>query len=774
MTTYRIVTAPKRDSRHWTPSTITWSRIVAWCSNPGSVKEAGNYILGDLRPSTVTHPGDPNPCTNIHRRKGDVVSRGVLTLDVDHPTADFVDAAMLLLPGAALIHTTFSSSPDSPRYRVLIPLDRALLPDEYVTACRSVMRMLGEEQFDPGSSQPERYMFRPAAQHPEWFSWWEIPGDPTPAEVLLSDHEDDLSSKEAPSTRKRDPFTVEGTVGSFNRAYADDWQQLIDAYELPYEPDGVDRWHLVGARSVAGMGPIGPGLVFSHHATDPAAGVACSAFDLVRLHRFGFLDEDAKPGTPINKMPSTLAMLDLAVIDHRVMAELFTADFDEELNDIAEEHAWKTQLRLRRNGDFVDCISNWDLVKKHDPIFSLLYYNELSLSVETEGNLPWRPLGRGGPVFTSVDRAALAHHLERTYRVRPARFFVDELVNTTAQQRFVNPIREYLNSLEWDGTPRLEECLPGVKPTDYTRMVARKSMVAAVARQLDPGCKWDHSLVLFGPEGLGKSWWIDKISRGFSASLGRIGDKDTLLTMQRSWIMVSDEGHSLRKADADVQKEFLTRCEDVFRLPYERESIVHPRRCVIWGTTNDEVFLRRQEGNRRFLIVHCEERVDFTLLTDEYIDQLWAEAVHLYRGGETLFLGELESENAVRERERFTEEDALGGLLQEYLDTLVPPTWDQMSTDSRKLWLANQADGLEAPGTELQTVVCSVQLWAEALGRRPGEHRRLDLLEISNAMKRVPGWEMLPGRHRLPNYGPQQAFGRVTGDRLRRQPGTLA
>src|SRR5699024_12437129 len=89
---------------------------------------------------------------------------------------------------------------------------------------------------------------------------------------------------------------------------------------------------------------------------------------------------------------------------------------------------------------------------------------------------------------------------------------------------------------EWDGTPRLEEALPGVVPTDYTRLVARKCLVAAVARVFDPGCKWDHTLIIYGEEGLGKTHWISRMSKGYTAPLGDIRSKDTLLSMQRSWI----------------------------------------------------------------------------------------------------------------------------------------------------------------------------------------------------------------------------------------------
>lgn len=745
--TFAVATAPRRDSRLWRQGTVTWRDLTEWTQNPADSKECGNYLLGTLRDGV--------------RSKTTVLSRSCLTLDADTAGDALPETVELVLGYAAIVHTTYSSSPDALRLRIIIPLDRELMPDEYVMAAQVVMQRLGVGQFDPGSSQPERYMFKPAAQRPEWYRSWIIDGDPAPADELLAGFNQDLSDRPVPKPNqsKRDPFSIDGVVGAFNRAYTID--EAIREYALPYQPAGEGRWSLVGARSTAGVNTVAPGLVFSHHVTDPAWNRTCSAFDLVRLHRYGELDEGLSSQTPVNRLPSHTAMLELASMDAKVVAELVGAEFTSEMEGVAEEVSWKLRLKLhKRTGAFLDTIENWDLVREHEPVFQGLQYNELTMAVESGTDLPWRPLSRGGEVFSGVDRAALCHYLERQYHLRPSRSFIDELINTTAHQRYVNPIKDYLLSLEWDGLPRVETCLPGVRPTAYTKMVARKSMVAAVARMLNPGCKWDHSLVLYGSEGLGKSHWVDRMSRGYSATLGRIGDKDTLLAMHRSWIMISDEGHSLKKADADVQKEFLTRTEDVFRLPYDREATAHKRHCVIWGTTNDEIFLRRQEGNRRFLIVKCEDKVDFSAMTDDYIDQVWAEATYLYLKGELLFLDDTETQRSAAEREMFTEEDALAGVLEAFLDSLVPEDWDHMSSEARVQWLQNRAEGLVPEGTERINRTCSTQLWVEALGRRIGDHRRADLLEITSAIKRLPGWKVAPGRHRVPNYGTQVVFDR--------------
>ena len=207
---------------------------------------------------------------------------------------------------------------------------------------------------------------------------------------------------------------------------------------------------------------------------------------------------------------------------------------------------------------------------------------------------------------------------------------------------------------------------------------------------LQPGVKADNSLILVGGQGLGKTWWVDTMSRGWTCTLGPLQSKDTILAMSRSWIVTADEGFAMRKADSDALKQFITQTQDVIRLPYDRQDTSIPRRCVIWGTTNDPVFLRSQEGNRRFLIVNVERKADFDLYTDEYVDQIWAEAVHMYRNGKLTYLTDEEEAMASEVRASATEEDSLPGLIQAYLDTLVPEDWYQRPPEARSAWLMDQ------------------------------------------------------------------------------------
>lgn len=314
-----IATAPRRDSRHWEQSTVSWNEIITWMLDPAETKESGNYILGTLRETERSHGGQR--CTALHRSRQAVVSRDALMLDVDYPEDDFLQHAESLSV-SMLIHTTFSSTPERPRYRVIIPLSRPVSPFEYESAATQVMEQLGAGNFDLGSAQPERYMFRPAGEH---FDFWVIQG-PVMEPPALSP--DTAATRGLLPQSKRDPLDLPGVVGAFNRTYTD-FDTLCQAYDLPYSPGGGDRWQYQGSESAPGVSEIGEGLWWSNHETDPAGGHAQTAFDMVRIHRFGERDTATDPNTVLTELPSYRRTIELAEADTLVRQEQIEHDFGE-------------------------------------------------------------------------------------------------------------------------------------------------------------------------------------------------------------------------------------------------------------------------------------------------------------------------------------------------------------------------------------------------------------------------------------------------------------
>lgn len=747
-----IASAPYAHSKTWTAGTISFEELASWLDEPALTKECGGYLLGQL--------------AGGRRSKRTVLARDAITLDADSARSDLPELVEML-GYQAIAHTTFRSTPTDPRYRLIFPTDRPMSAREYAVAATALMSLLGADQFDPGSAQAERFMFRPSTQAPEYWHSLVVEGDPVSVDALLAEsgEEVDYTGATPPQgSRKRDPLELPGTIGAFNRCYT--IGDAIERFELPYTPVSEGIWKLVGAKSTAGLHEIAPGLAFSHHATDPAFNQTCSAFDLVRLHKFGELDAFAEPKTPVSRLPSTEKMLEEAIAIPEVLNEATGADFEAELYN--DPDAYKNHLvRDKRTGAMKDVWQNWELLRRY--FFPSVRYNERTLNVEIDGNpldLPWRGERHSSTSWNDADLYGLCHTIEADFGLRPSRPFVSELILTAAQKHRYDPVRDWLLTLQWDGLPRVEMCLPGVEDTPYNRLVARKTMVAAVARAFDPGVKWDHITIFYGGEGLGKTHWIDTMARGWSAPLGRIGDKDTLLTMRRSWITVADEGVSLKKADSDALKSFITTREDVFREPYGIEVQAHPRGNVFWGTTNDPVFLRAQAGNRRFLVVHSKNSLDFDALTDDYVSQVWAEAVMMYQAGEQLYLNETESELVTYGRARYVEESALMGLIVEWLETPVPEGYLSWSVPDRCLWRAENASGVaDRPGEMLLESVCTAQLWAEMLERKPGTASRVDLLELSNALSEL-GWRVAPKPRRFRHYGPQRAFTRPANETL--------
>lgn len=767
--TLDLSVAPSVSSRRWEAATLTWERLVDRAHNPESVKDCGGYVAGRLKGTA--------------RRKGQVEYRSAVTLDAD-AASETLPALVAGLGLRALVHSTYSHTRAHPRYRVIFPImGPGLTEEEYPRVARGLIESLGEAQFDPGSTQPERLMFWPATANPDEYEVQECQGETATAQSLLRDFGGLQATLDHKTGPKRDPKELPGVAGAFNRVY--DMARAVETFHLPYDPvEGEpDRWHYTPAESEGGVIVYPDGYVFSNHASDPAYGRALSVFDLVALHVYG--GEDRAAGVPQSTAPADRPSIQRAMREFaarpEIVTELVAADFADVDGD--EDGArglpeWVLEFHLHpKTGKPLDDVHNWDLLQRHDPVLRGLARNNMDLTTVTRRQFPWRAVEAGkDDALTNADRAQISAHLQRAYNMpRPAQEQLNGVIDMVAQDNAFHPVVEYLEGLEWDGVSRIETYLPGAADA-YTRRVARLVAVQAVARALDPGVKVDNCLILTGRQGLGKSWFVETMARGWTCTLGPIeggGLRDTVMAMTRSWVTVADEGFAMKKADAEALKQFVTLTHDVIRLPYAREHVKLPRRQVIWGTTNDAVFLRAQEGNRRFLIVEVAEKLDFGKYSDEYVNQVWAEAVHIWKTSKAqyglkdnpeLFLSSEEEEAAESVRSMATEEDSVGGLIQAYLDTLVPANWANMSPDERISWLRDEEQGIVS-GTHPIDVVCSLEIWEIALGRERGKHSRVDILQITNALKQLPGWfGPSPKALRLPFYGPQRLFTRLAED----------
>ena len=207
----------------------------------------------------------------------------------------------------------------------------------------------------------------------------------------------------------------------------------------------------------------------------------------------------------------------------------------------------------------------------------------------------------------------------------------DAISHVAMDNQYDEP-REWLTSLAWDGTERLETWLMTACGADdddkgYHRAVGAGWMMGLVRRLTDPGCIWDNILTLYGVQGVGKTS-VFRILGGdwYTAYTGDMGNKDFYLSMRGTAIMDLDEGVTTNKADASKLKSVATLRRDTYRAPYDKAVKTYPRRFVFSMSTNQVEHLKDETGNRRFWTVQCHQ-VDFKWL-EANRDQLFAEAYH--------------------------------------------------------------------------------------------------------------------------------------------------
>lgn len=247
-------------------------------------------------------------------------------------------------------------------------------------------------------------------------------------------------------------------------------------------------------------------------------------------------------------------------------------------------------------------------------------------------------------------------------------------VAVVAQLRKIHPVKEYLESLSWDGTPRIDawlatycrgESIAGNE--DYLREVGSKWLIAAVARIYQPGCKVDTVLVLEGAQGFRKSTAF-RILGGpwFTDELADVGSKDAAVQLQGMWLIELAELDALSKAESAKIKSFFTRTTERYVPKYARHPVEVPRQCVFAGTVNPDTYLKDETGNRRFWPVRCVAKIDVEALQRDR-DQIWAEAVSRYKNGTAWHLDQSLEGQARSEQDARYQADAWESLVEAFV-----------------------------------------------------------------------------------------------------------
>ena len=800
-----IAVGRSRKATQWQNKEMLWSDLIARLSTTtrtretateyaqlskgdrDSIKDVGGFVGGYLK--------------NGKRNNASVVNRCLVCLDADNADPELLDDLDLTFPNAYALYSTHSHTPEKMRLRIIIPLARAVTPDEYAAISRRLADNLTLTRFDPTTFEAARLMYWPSTPEDGEYLFQHSDAPFVDPDAVLATYVDWRDASLWPTTqpveerlrhtagKQEDPVLKRGVIGAFCRAHSitDVLDTILkDIYHPSMEGN---RYTYVGGSTTGGLVIYDDKYAYSHHATDPAGGKLCNAFDLVRWHLFtpgGTAPDGSTVGDDADSMKRMQEYASEDEATRRQLAEERHAQAVEEFSDLDAEDAaaekasdanWQDGLDIDRHGKVKDTLGNLALILRNDPRLKDIAYNihrsgiDIRRDAEGRTTLPWAQLKPG---WNESDLGSIQIYLERVYGLyTPSK--LKGILLAIAAERSYHPIRDYLEALpEWDGVPRVETLFIdylGSPDTLYIRAIARKMMVAAVARIYEPGVKFDSVVVLNGPQGMGKSSFFAKLGgKWFSDSLtiSDMKDKAAPEKLQGYWILELGELAGLKKMDVETVKAFITRQDDKFRHSYGYSVEDHPRQCIIVGSTNNgDGFLRDVTGNRRFWPVTCTTNSPHRPWeVESIVPQLWAEAQVLYRTGEQLYLSPEEEKQAGMEQTAALESDVREGMIAEYLDKLLPEDWDRMDLSERRGFLRGDPfTGGNRVGTVQRTTVCAVEIWTECFGKDPSAIRRSDTYDIFGMLLKIGGWEKYSGNKNASLkrgfYGTQRCFVRT-------------
>ena len=401
-------------------------------------------------------------------------------------------------------------------------------------------------------------------------------------------------------------------------------------------------------------------------------------------------------------------------------------------------------LATTEKGGVRNSIKNCLMVFQHDPLLSgVIAYNLLTDRTDVV-----KPIGYDrspSASMTDTDMKYIRLYLEENYDLTSEKKIIDA-ADLAAHQNSYHPIRDFLNSLTWDGTERIRYCLHhflGAEADEYTFQALRLFLLGAIHRAFRPGCKFEVMLCLVGGQGAGKSTFFRLLAgkdEWFSDDLRKLDDENVYRKLQGHWIIEMSEMIATANAKSIEEiKSFLSRQKEVYKIPYETHPADRLRQCVFGGTSNAMDFLPLdRSGNRRFLPVQvCPEQAEVHILEDEaasraYLQQVWAEAMTIYRAGGWKLTFSPEMVRYLKAHQKdFMPEDTKAGMIQAFLDSYAGDT------------------------------VCSKQLYKEALNHIFDEPKQWEIREINEIMNQcVTGWTYFSNPRSFAGYGRQKGWER--------------
>ena len=415
-------------------------------------------------------------------------------------------------------------------------------------------------------------------------------------------------------------------------------------------------------------------------------------------------------------------------------------------------------IKIADNGKPMQTISNMtEAIEFDKALFGKIRYNELAYSAFVYGNLPWNKSTRERE-WSNFDDTELREYIETHYGLKNKEQFIAAFNNVVSHHRY-NPVRDYLESVyqKWDRkVGHIAKLLPkylDVEDTPYQAEAMKLMMLGAVCRIYEPGCKFDHAMIIVGDQGGGKSSFVRLLFQNnawFTDNFNTIEGDKAAEKLRGMWGVEIAELLALKRSkEVESFKSFLTSTSDIYRAPYQRITENRPRMCVFFGTANDTQFMTDKTGNRRFLPIRArttQHNAKLPTMQDDFgrdVTQAWGEAVGIVKKAmkNTGRIPDLVLPPAIREeaeviRNGYVEEDARVGIIQEWLDTC------HLSR------------------------VCVPQIYKEALGGEPSKMMPQETKAIHQIMANMAGWQRYHannGKAKISPYGAVRCYEPIPG-----------
>ena len=464
-----------------------------------------------------------------------------------------------------------------------------------------------------------------------------------------------------------------------------------------------------------------------------------------RLTALGFSDDDLRVCEERGLTPSDVCMDVERLLKDNLTTEGYAREtfMGEYLDAISDETALdeSNEFTLKYDrGEKPKCeISNFVSIMKHDERYAGIKYNEMSGRAEIhtikDGKLKIEP-------WTDADEAHSMMYIESKYGLY-SKDKHSAALRILFDARRYNPVRDIVDSIEWDGVSRIQEFLikwAKCDDTTYTREVSRLIFAGGIHRLYAPGTKFDDVPILIGTkQGEGKSSLIRflAINDAYYGEITAVEGQPAIEQLQGRWICEISELLALTKnKDQEAVKAYITRSVDSYRKPWDKNLSEFPRRCIFLGTSNDSNPLVDKTGNRRYypVEVHCDgyQLFDQEQEIRDYIIQCWGEARELYRAGKMPNYADRKYVELYREaQENAMQDDWRVGAIKMYLDKKLPGEF-----------------------------TCVREVCHRALSLNPDIPREPSLAEskdLGRILNKLSDWERV-GNRRMANYGVQKCW----------------